>query len=168
MLPTHASAGELLNSVGSTDQPSSNNISSAVNRICDTDHGQPVHGNNAMSNLLQRLDDNDDDADAGSSSSVMWTKSRADGIAARRPDALALKPINTCRPTDRSSADEHDASNLRSRDPNQKFINIGFNNISYSVKSGLWRRGKCNHIFSVILRVFSFYLLEKVICVSIS
>lgn len=62
--------------------------------------------------------------------------SGSQGLSQRRPPALSLKPINT------GSTDELDASTSSSTSSKtQKYLNIGFSDLTYSVNVGIWKKG---------------------------
>lgn len=63
--------------------------------------------------------------------------SGSQGLSKRRPPALNLKPIDT------GSTDELDASTSSSTTSSktQKYLNIGFSDLTYSVNVGIWKKG---------------------------
>lgn len=151
MLPTHASASEILNAIGSSncDQTDtvisvSPSILTATDDNCDRNDAT-IDGatTTAASATVQTIE---------ASTTITVTRSDGSGFIARRPVALALEPINTnatavgadtgVRTAGRSNADGN-SSNIRSRNGSQKPINIAFKNITYTVKTGIWNRGTC-------------------------
>lgn len=62
--------------------------------------------------------------------------SGSQGLSQRRPPALNLKPIIT------GSTDELDAStSSTTSSKTQKYLNIGFSDLTYSVNVGIWKKG---------------------------
>lgn len=119
MLPTHTSASELLNAIGSGEPSDDVSLTSPSDNICD------------MNNI--------------SGPSIVTTQQPQiiGSLPMRRPTALALDPIDTeaAKIIGRISSDGI-SSNIPTRDQNQKHINIAFNNVSYTVNAGVMRRGE--------------------------
>lgn len=148
MLPTHSSAYKLLNQVGNFDRTT---IATEDDLCCNALQADEGDDDN-LAGSYKAADD-----DAGSSTLTVGEqmKSQREGIAARRPVSLTLKPIDTnvtastAAPftSDCTGASDSNPNNSRYRDPNQKFINIGFSNITYTVKTGLWQRGGYNYYY---------------------
>lgn len=149
MLPTHTSASELLNTIGSSSCDQSDDVSSVSPSIftatednCDRNDAT-VAGETTTAASPSKV---------AASTTITVSRSDGSGFIARRPVALALEPINTNATVagaetdgaapDRSCIDGNSGNN-RARDVNQKTINIAFNNIAYTVKTGIWHRGMC-------------------------
>lgn len=81
--------------------------------------------------------------------------SASQGLSQRRPPALNLKPIDT------GSTDELDASTSSSTTSSktQKYLNIGFSGLTYSVNVGIWKKGKTSGLLSV-MRILLFIILH--------
>lgn len=137
MLPTHTSASELLNTIGSSSCDQSDDVSSVSPSIltvtednCDRNDAT-VAGETTTTASASTI---------AASTTITISRSDGSGFIARRPVALALEPINTHAAVAGTEADGA-AGNSRARDANQKTINIAFNNIAYTVKTGIWHRG---------------------------
>lgn len=144
MLPTHTSASELLNAVCSRKQSDDVNLALPLpDDVCDS---------NDVS---------------GPSTVTTAPLAPKDSFPMRRPMALALEPIDTRTATTigtisagiSTTTTDAISSNVRTRDQNQKHINIAFNNITYTVHAGLMRRGESSMFSSFF---FLIYLLLRV------
>lgn len=61
------------------------------------------------------------------------------GLSARRPTAIKLEPINiNCDTCDTNSLA---STSLIVASKSVNYIDIGFSNLSYTVKTGIWKRG---------------------------
>lgn len=145
MLPSHSTAGELLYDV-------TNHIKCIDNNDCDTSDDDDEEDSNFRKNYYRRSDQKAAiSLMAATAPSTTTSSPIVDGLAARRPTALNLKPIKT------NSLKEHECSlNLnfpdgndtsevdgRTRNDQHKRITIGFDNIKYTCQRRLfWRRGK--------------------------
>lgn len=122
---THTSAGALLNRVDGEDYRDETGSvlrsESTVAQNCD------MHMN-------------------GGEGSTTVPLVKSDKFTARRPVALALEPIDTTMAATVANAAAANSSTdggfVRMRGLKQKYIDIGFNNITYTVNTGIWRRGK--------------------------
>lgn len=123
---THTSAGALLNRVDGDDHKDETGSvlrsESTVAENCDIDMN-------------------------GGEGSTTVPLVKSDKFTARRPLALALEPIDTTIAATVANAaaaanSSTDGGFARTRDLKQKYIDIGFNNITYTVNTGVWRRGK--------------------------
>lgn len=120
---THTSAGALLNRVDGEDHKDE---TGSVLRSESTVAENGVHDGGEGSQTVPLV--------------------KTDKFTARRPVALALKPIDTTMGATVANAAAGncttDGGFIRTRDQNQKYIDIGFNNITYTVNTGIWKRGK--------------------------
>lgn len=144
MLPSHSTAGELLNDV-------TNHTECIDNEYCDTSDDDDDVDNN-----FRRSDCRSDQNAAVSlmkaaATSTITGPPIVDSLAARRPPALNLKPIITNSLNDQdcslnlSFSDGNDTSEIdgRTRNDRYKRITIAFDNIKYTCQRRLfWRRGE--------------------------
>lgn len=145
MLPSHSNAGELLNVV--------ENHTECIDNDCDTSddddeedndfrkyhRSAPVDGRsggNVAISLVKTLP------------STMTGPPKVDSLAARRPQALNLKPIVTSGEECALNLNFDDGKETsevdgRTRADTHKRITIAFNNIKYTTRGRLfWKRGK--------------------------
>lgn len=142
MLPSHSTAGGLLNDV-------TNRTECIDNNDCDTSDDDDEDHRNFRKNYRRSNDNAAISLIMATASSTMTGPPIADSLAARRPPALNLKPIITNSPNDCSLnlnfPDERDTSEIdgRTRNDRHKRITIAFDKIKYTCKRRLfWRRGK--------------------------
>lgn len=153
MLPSHSSAGELLNDA--------TNYTECIDNDCDMSNDDDEEDNNAhehnrytpVSGRTKRMTTI---TLVRTSPSKMTVPPKTGSLAARRPSALSLKPINTNSPNSEECAlnlhfdDEKETSEVdgRTRDDTQKRITIAFKNIKYSCRGRhFWERGRFRLIF---------------------
>lgn len=144
MLPSHSTAGELLNDV-------TNHTECIDNEYCDTSDDDDEEDSSF------RRNDRRSDQNAAVSlmkattTSTMTGPPIVDSLAARRPTALNLKPIITNSLNDQDCSlnlnfsDRNDTSEVdgRTRNDRYKRITIAFDKIKYTCQRRLfWRRGK--------------------------
>lgn len=171
MLPSHSSAGELLNVA--PDQ------TKHIDNDCDTNDDDDDDDSDDSSRIRRstpahvRLNVNGAHRLVAIEPTDMTVTPKIDNLIVRRPSALQLKPINTtnllcseeCALNLSFDDDKVETSEVdgRTRNDTQKRITIGFENVKYSSRGRhFWERGKCGEYHkSSFTRANSFCEIEN-------
>lgn len=85
---------------------------------------------------------------SSSAASIVQMTSSTTGLSSRRPVALHLPPIDTSLQINdvldaAANGGVLPSSSAITFQRSVKFVNIGFSNLTYTVKTGIWNRSKC-------------------------